>query len=295
MTQEALAERAGLSARGLQELERGARRPLPDTVGRLAGALALPPEAHAAFAAAAPPATRRPRGAPGRVPAHGPSALPVPLTRLVGRERELAEVGRLLGQTRLLTLTGPGGIGKTRLALAVARDVAGADGANERTMPAGEAVFADLAPLADPELVPAAVAAALRVPEQPGRPLLGALVAAVGSRGVLLVLDNCEHLLDACATLAAGLLGACPVLRVLATSREPLAVAGEAVWPVPPLALPPAARPAGSSPPSPPPARCAGVTPPSPPPAQEGAGGLAGSGAVRLFVDRAAGRRPGSR
>ena len=114
---------------------------------------------------------------------------------------------------------------------------------------------------------PRAVAAALRVPEQPGRPLLGALVAAVGSRGVLLVLDNCEHLLDACATLAAGLLGACPVLRVLATSREPLAVAGEAVWPVPPLALPPAAA---SRPSARRPARWRDS--PSPPPAQEGAG-----------------------
>jgi transcriptional regulator with XRE-family HTH domain len=153
LTQEALAERAGLSARGLQDLEKGARRPLAATVRRLAGALSLSPEEGAAFAAAAPRATRRPRGGEdGSSPATAvpgslrPPALPAPLTSFVGREREVAGVRRLLAASRLVTLTGVGGIGKTRLALAVARDVL--EGAPEpAAQPAPEgrgALFVDL-------------------------------------------------------------------------------------------------------------------------------------------------------
>ena len=120
--------------------------------------------------------------------------------------------------------------GKTRLALAVAHALAG-------DYPDG-VWFVELAPLADPALVPQAVAAALGVREQPGRPLVDQLADALRGRDCLLVLDNCEHLVDACAALAEAFLAACPQLRVLATSREPLRVPGEAVWPVPPLAAP---------------------------------------------------------
>ena len=163
-------------------------------------------------------------------PADRPYNLPIPLTSFVGRSRERAEVARLLATTRLLTLTGAGGCGKTRLALAVASDLVPVyhDGV----------VLVELAALADPILVPQAVAAALGVHEEPQRPLIATLIDTLRPKQLLLVLDNCEHLIDACARLAATLLGACPRLRLLATSRESLGVAGETGWLVPSLSLP---------------------------------------------------------
>jgi predicted ATPase/DNA-binding NarL/FixJ family response regulator len=160
--------------------------------------------------------------------------LPEPLSSFVGRARELAEVAALLPTTRLLTLTGAGGCGKTRLALQVA--------AEWRDHQPGGVCLVDLAPLADPDLVPQAVAAALGIAETPTRPLLDTLAAALRRRRLLLALDNCEHLLDACAEMAAALSRVCPGLRLLATSREPLGLPGEVAWPVPPLAEPEAAR-----------------------------------------------------
>jgi non-specific serine/threonine protein kinase len=158
--------------------------------------------------------------------------LPAHLTRFIGRGRELGQARRLIATTRLLTLTGPGGCGKTRLALAAAEAVAGAE--------VDEVWVVQLAALTDPALVPQAVAWALGVREAGAQPLLERLIAALRPRRALLVLDNCEHLVAACAHLAEALLHACPELRCLATSREALAVAGERVWPVPPLSLPPA-------------------------------------------------------
>jgi predicted ATPase/DNA-binding SARP family transcriptional activator len=163
-------------------------------------------------------------------PADRPPQLPTPLTSLIGRTRERAEVARLLATTRLLTLTGAGGSGKTRLALAVAADVM----TNE---PEGVALV-ELAALADPSLAPQAVASALGLREEGQRPMTTTLAEALRSREILLVLDNCEHLIDACAHLAQMLLNDCPRLRILATSREPLGVAGETTWLVPSLALP---------------------------------------------------------
>lgn len=158
-----------------------------------------------------------------------PGNLPAALTSFVGRVQELAEVKRLLADHRLLTLTGPGGGGKTRLALRVAEDV--------RRQYAGGVWLVELASLADETLVPQAVAAVLRIREQAGQSLSESLVAHLFDRESLLLLDNCEHLLDACAHLSAKLLAACPGLRLLATSREPLGVPGEGVWSVPPLSL----------------------------------------------------------
>jgi predicted ATPase/DNA-binding NarL/FixJ family response regulator len=154
-------------------------------------------------------------------------SLPQEPNSFVGRERELDELGKLVGGTRMLTLTGPGGIGKTRLALRTLAMVAG-------EFPDG-VCYVDLADLTNPDLVVARVASAAGVAEENGRPLPDTLADALRLRRLLLALDNCEHLLDACARLSQRLLANSAELRLLATSREPLRVAGETVWPVPPL------------------------------------------------------------
>jgi predicted ATPase/DNA-binding SARP family transcriptional activator/Tfp pilus assembly protein PilF len=181
--------------------------------------------------AADPPTTHRaPRTA------HGSTAtrLPRPLTRLVGRKREVEEIRSRLATERLVTLTGPGGIGKTRLAIQTAEEIA-------PECPDG-VWFVDLAPLSDPTLVPQSVAQVLGVRPEPDCPLLATLQAFLGAKELLLVLDNCEHLLTACAQLAEALLTASAHLRILATSRQSLGLTGEVVWRVPPLSLPSAAE-----------------------------------------------------
>ncbi len=156
--------------------------------------------------------------------------LPAPLTSFLGREQDLTKLEGLLGQARLITLTGTGGTGKTRLALEAGARAAGgfADGV----------WLAELAGIADPGLVAVQVMQALGVREQGDVPVLDALIYRLRSAELLLVLDNCEHLLDSCAHLAGALLRAAPGLRVLATSREPLGIPGEANYPVQPLDLP---------------------------------------------------------
>jgi predicted ATPase/DNA-binding SARP family transcriptional activator len=156
--------------------------------------------------------------------------LPARLTSFVGREDELAGVGKLLGQGRLVTLTGPGGAGKTRLAVEFAATML------ER-FPDG-VWLAELAGVGDPGLVAVQVMQAVGVRQAGGVPVLEALAYRLRSADLLLVLDNCEHLLDACAGLVAPLLAGAPGLRVLATSREPLGAPGEAIYPVLPLAVP---------------------------------------------------------
>jgi predicted ATPase/DNA-binding SARP family transcriptional activator/DNA-binding CsgD family transcriptional regulator len=156
--------------------------------------------------------------------------LPTPRTSFVGREREIVEVKRTLSMTRLLTLTGAGGSGKTRLALEVARDLIGA-------YPDG-VWLVELAPLSEPGLVAQEAAGALGLTERPGEPLTDTLVESVGNKEVLLLVDNCEHLVGAVARLVDALLDSCLRLRVLATSREPLGIQGEVLWQVPPLSLP---------------------------------------------------------
>lgn len=156
--------------------------------------------------------------------------LPVQLSSFVGREREREELKPLLATTRLVTLTGVGGVGKTRLALQVGAELVG-------EYPDG-VWLVDLASLADPALVPHAVAGALGIREQPGQSLQVVLVDVLQSRQLLLILDNCEHVVDACAHLVDSLLRQCPPLCVLATSREALDIGGEALWSVPPLSLP---------------------------------------------------------
>jgi predicted ATPase/class 3 adenylate cyclase/DNA-binding CsgD family transcriptional regulator len=155
--------------------------------------------------------------------------LPAQLTSFVGRLEQLTQVRELLTQNRLLTLTGAGGAGKTRLAIQLAGQLAGEfdDGV----------WYVDLAPITDPDLVPVTVARALGLPDQPGRSTMDTLTRFIADRQMLMVLDNCEHLLDASAALVNALLGATAGLTFLATSREPIGVAGEVSWRVPSLSL----------------------------------------------------------
>ena len=157
--------------------------------------------------------------------------LPIALTSFIGRDRELREVARLLDRNRLVTLTGAGGSGKTRLGLEAATARV------ERVSATASGSWSWRAS-SDPALVPAATASALGLTLPSQRPALEGLSAQLGQWHALLILDNCEHLIAACAVLAEHLLGACPGLRILATSREPLRVPGEVTWRVPSLALP---------------------------------------------------------
>src|SRR5277367_4762359 len=155
--------------------------------------------------------------------------LPIELTNFIGRQVEIKSLRDVLGANRLVTLTGAGGAGKTRLAVHVAADLAGEFGDG--------VCYVDLAPITHPDVVAVTAARALGLPDQPGRSTLDTLLRHLRDRQMLLVLDNCEHLLEASAGLVAGLLGGAPTLTVLATSREPLGVTGEATWQVPSLAL----------------------------------------------------------
>lgn len=155
--------------------------------------------------------------------------LPVQLTSFIGRRAELTELRRLLDGNRVVTLTGAGGVGKTRLAIEVASRSADLFG--------NEVWYVDLAPIADPELVAVTVARTLGLADRPGLSTMGALEKFIGERRILLLLDNCEHLIDAVAALVIGLVSTCPRVTVLATSREPVGVAGEVTWRVPSLSL----------------------------------------------------------
>ena len=188
-----------------------------------------------------------------------PHNLPLQLTRFVGRARELGEVQSTLRSARLVTLTGTGGSGKTRLALQVAADLL-------EEHPDGT-WFVEFAGTADPTLVPRVVSSTLGIREQQGRLILDTLVHHLATKATLLVLDNCEHLLDACAALADRLLRACAGLTVLVTSREPLGITGEVVRRVPPLSVPAAAL-------------------------APSAEAVAAFEAVQLFVDRAVAAEP---
>lgn len=167
-------------------------------------------------------------------PLHGPNDvaahnLPIQLSRFVGRTSQINDVRKFLSDNRLVTLAGAGGVGKTRLAAEIAEQVAAQFG--------GGVWFVDLAPVSEGDLVPVAALRAFGLPDQPGRSAIDTLARFVGDREALVILDNCEHLVDACAELARELLGACEHLTILATSRAPIGVPGELTWRVPSLSL----------------------------------------------------------
>ncbi|MFB3816257.1 MAG: sigma 54-interacting transcriptional regulator [Candidatus Methylomirabilales bacterium] len=169
-------------------------------------------------------------GAPGIPPAGPAATLPLSVTSLIGRERELREIGLRLDVHRLVTLTGPGGVGKTRLAVSA--------GFQLRSRRPDGVWFVELGSVAEGALVAQAVAAALGLPEEASRPPRDIVAAALGERPAVLILDNCEHVVATCAELVETLLHGCPHLRLLVTSRERLAVAGESIFHVPPLHVP---------------------------------------------------------
>jgi predicted ATPase/transcriptional regulator with XRE-family HTH domain len=234
LTQEALAEQAGLSVRAISALERGVNRtPRRDTLERLASALALPVRKRAQLAAAAHPEIDPALAQPAGLDLH--PKLPLPATPLLGREHEVDAVIALLRQrdTRLVTLTGPGGVGKTRLALQVIEDVGGSfdDGV----------IYAELADVRDSDDVATAIGQAMSLREAPGYAIVDRLMGYVHGKDLLVALDNFEHV-SAAAPLIAQLLGAAPRLKVLVTSRSSLRLRAEHEFAVPPLPVPEVGR-----------------------------------------------------
>ncbi len=284
LSQEALAEQAAISPSAVSALERGVnRKPYLETVRLLADALALSFDQRAVLLAAARPeltgsletagtadagemATPSPvteNGDRGAIAAAADAPtrhnLPAAVSRFLGRTEDQVRLFELLEGARLVTLTGPGGVGKTRPALKVA----------EAILPScRDGVWlVELAALTDPASAPGAVAAALGLREKPGAPIAATLAKRLRTKQLLLVLDNCEHLIDICATMVVALLRACPDVRVLATSREGLGVSGERLYQVSPLGVPDLRR----------------IQSPEPIGSYEG---------VRLFVARAQERQP---
>jgi predicted ATPase/DNA-binding XRE family transcriptional regulator len=237
LTQDQLAERADLSLRAIQNLERGDRRPYPDTARRLTVALDLTGEDRATFERVARLGPRsRAEPPPLSRGLTAPTNLPTPITACIGRELELSALAQRIREQRLITLFGPGGSGKTRLAVQVGLDVLHGGAAEE--LFADGVWLVELDAIGEPGLVPHTVATAVGVVEEPGRQLSDTLADALRGRRMLLILDNCEHLVVACAELVDVLLRRCPELCVLATSRQPLLLPGEVVRAIGPLELP---------------------------------------------------------
>jgi predicted ATPase/Tfp pilus assembly protein PilF/DNA-binding XRE family transcriptional regulator len=238
-SQDDLADRTGLSVAAISALERGLTRwPYRDTIARLAMAMELSDTERSAFEAAGQrpvrvrsSASAAALGVSLAATTAPRSSLPTPLTRLIGRTAELHRLQKLFddARSRLLTVSGPGGVGKTRLAIEAAR--------RQQADFSDGVVFVSLATIQDALLLPTTLARAFEMPELEGRSVMDGLTDFIGQRRLLLVLDNCEHLIDACADIVQLLLTACPGLTVLATSRMALRIRGEQVFLLQPLPL----------------------------------------------------------
>jgi predicted ATPase/transcriptional regulator with XRE-family HTH domain len=229
LSRQAFAQQVGCAQITLRRIEAGTLKPSKELASILLEKLGIPkPEwpqwiafarGLSGFPSQSLPSSNKPK-----------SNLPVPLTTFIGREKEQVDVMMLIAKHRLVTLTGPGGVGKTRLSTKVGEQVL-------RDYDDG-VWFVELAPVRDPILVPRTTAVAIGLREEPQRPIIDMLSDYLRETHLLIILDNCEHLLDACAELADTLLKSCPQLRILATSREGLGILGEAIHPVPSLELP---------------------------------------------------------
>ncbi|HEY1977679.1 MAG TPA: helix-turn-helix domain-containing protein [Candidatus Baltobacteraceae bacterium] len=217
--QETLAERAGLSVETISALERGARqKPYLDTIAQLSRALDLSTDDRAELERAA---SRR-----SAIPAVPVNNLPEEISSFVDREHDVVKIIQILTAHRLLTLVGIGGIGKTRLALRVGKELA-----NTRSC---GTCFVDFAPIRDALQITSAISDGIGLHSSPD---LRRLIAFLRRKTILVILDNCEHLVDDIALTVEGILRACPNVTILATSREPLSIAGEHVHRVTPLEL----------------------------------------------------------
>jgi predicted ATPase/DNA-binding XRE family transcriptional regulator len=229
LSQQMLADKALISVQAVSALERGYRKvPYPKTLERLCDALALPPEARAALEESARYARgQRLQEQEEPPPSHN---LPRQLTSFLGRDDVVKEVTALAKSAPLVSIVGTGGVGKTRVSIEVANQLLG-------DFPGG-VWFVELAPLADPDLVAHALGSALGVQESPRTPLLNTLLAYLSNKQILIVLDNCEHVIDQTRRVTGSLLRECPKVKFLTTSREALKVIGERVYRLPSLAFP---------------------------------------------------------
>ncbi|HEY0604467.1 MAG TPA: tetratricopeptide repeat protein [Herpetosiphonaceae bacterium] len=241
LTQTELAERVGCSESTIRKIEADILHPSRAMAQRLAQCLELPEDERAAFLRSAraessvdqlPAPSQIDLASSPALPQNRQTNLPLPTTSFVGRAEERAELAGFISSQRLITITGVGGSGKTRLALEVARE--------RLPTVADGAWLVDLAVLHDPDLVAQTIMRSLRIREVAGDTLLDTLCHALRDKHALVVLDNCEHVVAACAEVVHGLLSQCPQLHLLATSREPLNLLGEQLYPIPPLVTPPA-------------------------------------------------------
>lgn len=237
LTQQELADQAGCARITLSRIEAGTLKPSKELALILLDKLGIPKEEQSQWLSFARGLSGYPSESPDRPTKRVPTNLPIPLTSFVGREKERKDVENLISKYRLVTLTGSGGVGKTRLALQIGEELSDA-------FPNG-VWFVDLSPLNDPGLVPQTVLKTLGLIEQQGKSTWQILLDFLRERNLLIILDNCEHLICACAQLAKELLSQCAALKILATSREALGVEGEIAWRVPSLSSPDPAKPPG--------------------------------------------------
>ncbi|HEX5836535.1 MAG TPA: helix-turn-helix domain-containing protein [Anaerolineales bacterium] len=228
LTRQALADKVGCAEVTLRRIEAGTLKPSKELASILLEKLGIPEAERPRWISFARGLSGFPL--PSNSPKKPKSNLPAPITSFIGREKEQTKVNRLIAKHRLVTLTGPGGVGKTRLSLKVGEQILGNydDGV----------WLVELASILDPLLIPHNTAIAVGLRDAPQRPVIDMLCDYLREKKMLVILDNCEHLLDACAQLADVLLKRCPSLKILATSRETLGILGEAVYQVPSLELP---------------------------------------------------------